>query len=506
MQRSTSLICLALLATGCARNDDYNTEYGADPSGSSDGYGYADSTESAMDTGSQADGEEEPTADTGETEDTAEPGECDEAEALTLYLSPDDSNSMSSPVQARAAILGGYTSLNQVQVRTWEFFNYYTFDYPQPTNGEDLGLTVDMVASPDNPEELVLQIGVKSPTPTERLPLNITLVLDTSGSMSGVPIDMLREASRSIAASLATGDIVSMVTWSATQIPILSGHPVTGPNDETLLSAINAIESGGGTDLSGGLEVGYGVAMDNHDAGRINRVVLISDGGANMGITDEEIIGKYAGTQDRDGIYMVGIGVGEAGGYNDVLMDNVTDAGKGASVFIPSAAEAEFILEDRFISTMDVFARDVAVSLDLPAGFEIVQFSGEEYSTDPSEIEPQHLSPDDAMVFYQTLGHCDAESLTGTEVIGVTVNYKDAITFESKSFSESYTIDELQGSDSALLLKGAAIYAYAEGLKAWQRGDQEAVLPMEQALERAEELSPSDADLAEIRSVIDALE
>ena len=104
---------------------------------------------------------------------------------------------------------------------------------------------------------------------------------------------------------------------------------------------------------------------------------------------------------------MVGVGVtGNSGLYNDDLMDQVTDIGKGAAVFIPSTAEADKIFSDRFLSTMDVWVRDVSVALDLPPGFEIVKFSGEEYSADPAEIEPQHLAPDDAMVFYQTVRTC----------------------------------------------------------------------------------------------------
>ena len=77
------------------------------------------------------------------------------------------------------------------------------------------------------------------------------------------------------------------------------------------------------------------------------------------------------------------------------------------------------------------------------------------------------------MVFYQTLAHCDVETLIGTEVIGVTVNDKDAITFETRTISGSYTVDELQASDPAQIFKGAAIYTYATGLQAWQKGDRE---------------------------------
>lgn len=497
MQRSTFLrpLSLAVLLSGCDSSHLFPGD-GALPSESSDSYGY-----STSDTGyfEDADSEDDQTADTAEITP-----ECEDAEAKTLYLSPDDSNSMSSPVQARSAALAG-DSLGLVRFRTWEFFNYYTFDYPRPDLSEDLDLQASMVPSETVEGEFILQIAAISPKPETRAPMNITLVLDTSGSMSGEPIARLKDACAAIAGALQEGDVISIVTWSSEQDAILSGHVVSGPDDEVLTAAISAIASGGGTDLSGGLEAGYALAEIYRAADRINRVVLISDGGANMGVTDEELIGRYAGSQNEDGIYMVGVGVGEADDYNDLLMDQVTDAGKGASLFIPTTAEAELILGERFGSTMDVWARDVGVQLDLPQGFEIVTFSGEEYSTEQSEIEPQHLAPDDTMVFHQTIRHCDPDTLTGEEQLSITLTWQDAVTFEPSSRSLSLSMNELTAQDPALLLKGAAIYAYAEGMEDYAYGTDEEAAAIDAILARAEDHNPGDADLAEIRAVLGAL-
>ena len=119
-------------------------------------------------------------------EDTAEE-ECDEATPVQLYISPDDSNSMSSPVQVRMAILDGWSSLGSVPIRTYEFMNYYSFAYPPPTDHQ-LALDVQMVRSPDSPtDEYVVQVGVTAPTVAEedRRPMNLTLVLDRSGMPPG---------------------------------------------------------------------------------------------------------------------------------------------------------------------------------------------------------------------------------------------------------------------------------------------------------------------------------
>ncbi|HFE46581.1 MAG TPA: VWA domain-containing protein, partial [Nannocystis exedens] len=332
---------------------------------------------------------------------------------MTLFLSPDDSNSMSSPVQAREAVLSEWQGLSYVPLRMWEFFNYYTFEYPVAEPGTVV-VTPELYRLDSQEDgEYTLQIGISSTelSNENRPPMNITLVLDESGSMSGSPMEMQKETCRALAAQLKSGDIVSMVGWDTENAIKLAGYAVTGPNDAMLLSKIEALEPGGGTDLHGGLVAGYQLAEASFDPDRINRVVLISDGGANAGVTDKDIIAEAAGDQDEDGIYLVGVGVGSYAdtGYNDQLMDTVTDIGKGASVFIPNKKEAWKIFGDDFVNTMSVALRDVQVRLDMPPGFEIVKFSGEEYSDDPSEIEPQHLAPNDAMVFHQTIATCAPE-------------------------------------------------------------------------------------------------
>jgi Ca-activated chloride channel homolog len=438
---------------------------------------------------------------------TGEQDECDDQSPVVLYLSPDDSNSMSSPVQARDAIRDGW-GLGGVPIRTWEFMNYYGFDYPVAAPGA-LALFVSALHDEGMADgEYKLQIAVSSPEVSndDRAPMNVTLVLDESGSMSGAPMSMLKESGLALAASLRSGDIVSMVTWDTSNAVVLSGHEVTGPSDPTLVSAIQALAPGGGTDLHGGLVAGYELAAQSYDPGRINRIVLVSDGGANVGVTDAELIAQHAGSNDQDGIYMVGVGVGTYQSYNDHLMDTVTDLGKGASVFISSESDAWKTFNQDFVNTMAVAARDVRVRLDLPPGFEIVRFSGEEYSADPSEVEPQHLAPNDAMVFHQTIATCAPELATEDAPVAVSARYKDPLTFDEHEIAGTFTLGELLAEDPTLLLKGAAVFAYAEGLKALRdQGGPQALDEALAAVARAQDALPEDPDLEEISDLLTTL-
>jgi Ca-activated chloride channel homolog len=503
--RSISALAVAVGTSACFAATDEGAGYGDD-------YGEADEYGEPQDDGA-GDGAavppEEPTDPEEDPEQAAEPEpvECEATEAVTLYLSPDDSNSMSSPVQAREAVLDGSGSLSAVSIRPWEFMNYYSFDYPAAPAGQVRIIPTLMVPEGAGEGEYTLQIAVASEAVAgaDRAPLNITLVLDTSGSMEGHPMDMLVASCRAIASSLRDGDVISMVTWDTENEEILGGHVVTGPNDQMLLAKIDTLAAGGGTDLHAGLTAGYALAQEHYDKGHINRVVLVSDGGANAGITDIDFIAQHAQGNDAEGIYMVGVGVGVGGSYQDDLMDAVTDAGKGASVFVNDVVEAQRVFGERFLSTLDVAARDVAVQLDMPPGFSVVRFSGEEISTDPTEVEPQHLAPNDAMVFHQQIETCAPELVGADTTFTVTVRYEDATSFAPREQQVEVRFADLLGTEDRLLLKGAAVFAYAEALQQWQEGSSDGVAVALAALEKAEAVGGEDPDLAEIRTVLEAL-
>jgi len=233
-------------------------------------------------------------------------------------------------------------------------------------------------------------------------------------------------------------------------------------------------------------------------------VVLISDGQANVGITEESIIGDNAEGEDDLGIYLVGVGVGT--GLNDTLMDAVTDAGRGAYIFLDSEAEAQRMFVDRFNESILVAAREVRIELTLPGYFQMQKFFGEEYSPDPTKVRPQHLSPDDSIILYQILRPCSPSAPRATDPYRVRVTWRDPITGQEKEAVQQTTLGAL-GIDDGNLGKAAAIVAFAEALKQLdglatsQRGA--LLLTVRQEVEAAG--GPSDPDLAEILDLIDKL-
>lgn len=187
---------------------------------------------------------------------------------------------------------------------------------------------------------------------------------------------------------------------------------------------------------------------------------------ANAGVTDVDLIAVNANRGDAQTVYMTGVGVGTQG-YNDQLMDVVTDAGRGASVFIASEAEAWRMLNTQFMSTFEIAARDVRLRIDLPENLRIDRFSGQQMSGNPALVTPQYLSPNSEMVFFQDLSTVTPSCVNGDTEFTFAVMYRDLATDTEQILEQTYTVDELLAANPNNRLKGRAVFLYAEALKAF---------------------------------------
>lgn len=381
-----------------------------------------------------------------------------------LYVSADDSNSQSSATLVRGRIQGG-DYVQAYLLRMWEFLNYYEFDYEEPAGGKAIRVTPQLRPYDASEGIYALQIGVQGKhVDAVRRQLNVTFCVDTSGSMAGTPLSLAQESMRAIAAHLRAGDRVSMVSWSTVQNVPLDSVIVAGPDDPAVLAAIGALAADGSTDLQSGLIAAYALANENFIEGAMNRVVLLSDGGANVGITDADLIAEEAAGGEAEAVYLVGVGVGTPSTYNDTLMDTVTDLGKGAAVFVDSVEEAHRAFEDRFLANLEMIAHDVQIRLTLPPGFAMYEFLGEEYSEDPDEVEPQNLGPNDAMVVQQLIKTDEPDDVGALDELGVKVTWTDAFTGLADEEEGVWTLQALVDAEADELRKGDAIVVFVQTL------------------------------------------
>lgn len=171
----------------------------------------------------------------------------------------------------------------------------------------------------------------------ERSPLNIAVVIDKSGSMAEKnKLEFVKKAVSYIVEQSGSDDYVSVVTYDD-YVNVLQRSQIIHDKQE-LLERIGRIKPDGFTNLSGGMFEGYDQVEDSYSRGYVNRVLLLSDGLTNRGITDREELTKKVREKNRkDGITLSTFGVGND--FNENLMADIADYGKGNYYYIKNSNE-----------------------------------------------------------------------------------------------------------------------------------------------------------------------
>lgn len=209
-----------------------------------------------------------------------------------------------------------------------------------------------------------------------RIPLNISLVIDRSGSMAGDKIRNAKKAAKNVIEQLNENDYVSIVIYDGS-VDILQEamHPY---NKQSIKNKIDNIYERGGTNLMGGATKGYQLVKRNYRSGYVNRVLLLSDGLANEGITDprqiERIVRKY---NNEDGISISTFGVGAD--YNEDLMTAMAEAGTGNYYYIKDAEYIASILSRELSGYNHLTAQNVTLKINIPDYVTIEKVYGAKY-------------------------------------------------------------------------------------------------------------------------------
>jgi len=378
-----------------------------------------------------------------------------------VFLSADDSNSAASPVIIRKLIRSG-KYVHPVLVRTYEFLNYYSFDYEPPAEG--IAVIPQMRKKPDTDNIYSLQVAVRSGNRNfeDALPMQFTILLDISGSMAGESMELAKDFLYQLNSRLRGSDRISLVTFSRDADLIFDNLPAGSEVKRQLDALFRGIKASDVTNLESGIMLGYTIAEQNYSFNMMNRVIVMSDGGANAGSTSKDIIGEYAKDSDRQGIYLAGISMGE--GFNDGMMDTLTDQGRGAYLFLDEADEINRILDgDAFLSNFDLAVKDVRLKMQMPAGWEMEQFHGEQISTTASEVTPQYLAPGDQMIYHMELKLLKDSTDIENDLFEFEAEYTPIGSGVAKK-SVTATVAEMTGG-TAEIEKGDAVVAFAEMIK-----------------------------------------
>ena len=287
-------------------------------------------------------------------------------------------------------------------IRPEEWVNAFDYGDDGPTDA-DLAVTTETGDAPslvDDTQLVRVAVSSRELTSEQRPRLNVTLVVDRSGSMDiRDRLGLVRSSLALLANELRDDDVVSVVSFDDQAQSILPPTPVS--ETEAILGAVDELTPGNSTNLEAGIRLGYEQARDSFIDDGVNVVVLCSDGVANVGTTGPDSIASRIAEEGADGIHLVTVGFG-MGNYNDFLMEQLADLGDGFYSYVDTFDEAERLFGTELATTMVPVASEarsqVSFDPELVESYRLIGYENramadddfEDLSVDAGELGPGH--------------------------------------------------------------------------------------------------------------------
>jgi Mg-chelatase subunit ChlD len=261
-------------------------------------------------------------------------------------------------------------SLNQGQmpdpgsIRSEEFINAFDYRDPEPAPGMPVAFMYDRARSPFAHNRDLLRFSIKTAAAGRQqgCPLNLVLLLDNSGSMERADrVSILREALRVLADQLRPEDKISLITFSRTARLWAAGIP--GDKAASIRERVSELTPEGGTNLEEAMNLAYQTALQQYLAGGINRIVMLTDGAANLGDVNPEQLKAKVEAHRKQGIALDCFGIGWEG-YNDDLLEALARNGDGRYGFLNSPEETAIEFAGKLAGALHVAASDVKVQVE----------------------------------------------------------------------------------------------------------------------------------------------
>lgn len=257
------------------------------------------------------------------------------------------------------------------------FFAEHKLDYPQPTCGQDmclhalLGIMGNMITGSTC---TVVQLGLNTPIQVEGLkrpPLDLVLALDTSGSMTGAPMQYLQQGLQQMLDHLQPGDTVALVSFDDSAKVVLP--PSSIAQKSAIEKAILQLAAKGQTDLFGGLFQAFQVAAQLHQKAKLAqpprevRVVLLSDGAATVGLQAPAKLVSLAASYAKLGIGLTTIGIGKE--FAVTTLRDLAEVGAGNFYFLEKPAAVKEVFTEEVKIFLVPVALDVKIDVTVGSGY-----------------------------------------------------------------------------------------------------------------------------------------
>ena len=410
---------------------------------------------------------------------------------------------------ARAYVNDGYLP-EPASVRVEEFVNAFEQGYAPPADGA-FAIRVDGAPSPyggDNRK--LMRVGLQGKTVSQDARKDATLIfaIDVSGSMDrGDRLVLAKRALRMLTEQLRQRDEVGIVTYGDYASVLL--EPTNGGETRAISGAIDSLYPGGSTYAEAGLRLAYETAAARVRPGRVTRVILLSDGVANVGDTGPDSILKSVRDYVDEGVTLTTVGFG-MGNYNDILMERLANDGDGTYHYVDTAEQARRLFVENLVGTLQNIAKDAKTQVVFDEntvrsyrllGYENRDVADEDFrndAVDAGEIGAGHS----VTALYELKLQEDAPS--DGKIATIHMRWADPDDGEVTEISRDFHLDDMSAEfeDAAPRFQLAAVVAeYAELLREsyWAReGSLDAVAADAARIRR---LLPDDLDAAEFAAL-----
>lgn len=254
-------------------------------------------------------------------------------------------------------------------VRTEELINYFNYNFNQARKLGNAPFLVDTetVVSPWQPTNRIIKVAIKAEDSLVKAnqalpPANLVFLVDVSGSMSDKDkLPLAKSALKMLTQQLRPQDTISIVTYSgSTQVAL----PATAGSEKgKILAAIEQLSAGGSTNGEGAIRLAYQQAHASFKKTGINRILMMTDGDFNVGLSSVDDILDVIRRERDAGVSLSTFGFG-TGNLNDYMMEQVADNGNGNYSYIDSLSEAKKALVDEMSATFNTVAKDVKVQVE----------------------------------------------------------------------------------------------------------------------------------------------
>lgn len=350
-------------------------------------------------------------------------------------------------------------------VRTEEFLNYFTFDYPDPADGKTVAINSETGVCPWNSEHYLLRLGIKGKSvPESEVPqANFVFLIDISGSMdSDDKLPLLKNSLMTLVDYLRPTDRISIVTYAGGVEKILESTPVSEAS--TIKKAIKKLSAYGSTSGGAGMKMAYEEAKANFKKGGNNRVIMGTDGDFNVGVTDTDELKEMVQDYAKGGIYLTCCGFGR-GNLNDSMMETVSNWGNGTYEYIDSEGEMTkvFVNErSKFFSVANDSKCQVTFDKDMVEAYRLIGYENRKLENDDFENDDKDAGEIGAgqtiTALYEIIPGKSFEA--GKSVAKFDFRYKESIGSQSIALSDdvmAQSSDQL--SENLSFAAGVAAYA-----------------------------------------------